>query len=211
MRRTRSASLTLLLSLPFLVSANVPLKMEFAPASPTRARCPGGQYYSYDACITCPMNHFCTDSVFHPCPEGTCAPPGSSICLPCVDGYTWPDPLAPAASNLPAMLPTDVRAKMNSVHKAGLGSGTCGHKGEESCYENGREGYRCANIMSDPTHCGGCTLLTEGTPGDGQDCTEIEGAGDVQCLRGACLIHSCGDSYEAVRDSDSRIVECRFI
>ncbi|GFZ45770.1 hypothetical protein JCM24511_03500 [Saitozyma sp. JCM 24511] len=50
--------------------------------------------------------------------------------------------------------------------------------------------YECLDTTSTLDSCGGCT-----SQGQGADCTALEGASDVQCLQGKCLISSCDKGW----------------
>lgn len=54
--------------------------------------------------------------------------------------------------------------------------------GQEVCSRIGGWGWTCVDTANDLIACGGC-------PGSKQavDCTEVPGAGDVECIRGQCI------------------------
>ncbi|KAG8945746.1 Dihydroxyacetone synthase [Tulasnella sp. 419] len=69
-------------------------------------------------------------------------------------------------------------------------------RGHKKCAAlHGRGGWDCVDVANNIESCGGCIDL-DNTPGSGKDCTTIEGANNVQCVRGQCVVHSCRHGYE---------------
>jgi hypothetical protein len=60
--------------------------------------------------------------------------------------------------------------------------------------------YECVDTKADLESCGGCV-----SAGEGQDCSEIEGAWNVGCEKGACIIYSCAAGYRRAYDGKSCI------
>lgn len=50
--------------------------------------------------------------------------------------------------------------------------------------------YECLDTYTELESCGGCSSL-----GKGQDCTAIQGAWNVGCERGNCIVYSCASGY----------------
>ncbi|KZP00166.1 hypothetical protein CALVIDRAFT_552979 [Calocera viscosa TUFC12733] len=55
--------------------------------------------------------------------------------------------------------------------------------------------WECIDTKTDLESCGGCVLGVMGTPGDGVDCTAIEGVEDVACAAGHCQVFSCASGF----------------
>ncbi|RXK35720.1 hypothetical protein M231_07009 [Tremella mesenterica] len=51
--------------------------------------------------------------------------------------------------------------------------------------------YECIDTTSTLDSCGGCVFQ-----GQGQDCTSIEGADEVSCIKGSCQVSSCLRGWE---------------
>ncbi|KAG8958012.1 hypothetical protein FRC03_009539 [Tulasnella sp. 419] len=60
---------------------------------------------------------------------------------------------------------------------------------------HGRGGYDCVDVANDLESCGGCMDFTD-SPDSGKDCTAIEGANAIQCVKGKCVVHSCKPGYQ---------------
>jgi hypothetical protein len=78
--------------------------------------------------------------------------------------------------------------KPSHKHRRSLASPESCNAGWTACLVPGGKAnrYECLDIASTLDSCGGCT-----SQGQGVDCTTLEGASDVQCLEGKCLISSC--------------------
>lgn len=53
--------------------------------------------------------------------------------------------------------------------------------------------YECLDTQSDLQSCGGCASL-----GQGKDCTLINGAKWMGCVKGQCEIYSCAKGFKLV-------------
>ncbi|KIO29695.1 hypothetical protein M407DRAFT_21121 [Tulasnella calospora MUT 4182] len=77
-------------------------------------------------------------------------------------------------------------------------------KGFDSCpHYSGRGGFECVDTQNDPESCGGCVSLD--VKGKGTDCTAIDGVSVSRCVKGSCVIDSCGKGYAKSLDGSSCI------
>ncbi|KAJ3527790.1 hypothetical protein NMY22_g9650 [Coprinellus aureogranulatus] len=153
----------------------------------------------------------------HPftCPKYCKFPPHSTaLCTPlipcgfvCKDGYTPFPILFPVKCACPWPL-TECNGKCG-IHKACPSKGH--HKrdlsaslarcpvGHSVCGILGRAtgSWECVNTQKDLESCGGCIVSAteEENQEEGQDCTAIEGAADVSCVKGSCVVGQCIDGY----------------
>ncbi|KAG9043096.1 hypothetical protein FS837_010036 [Tulasnella sp. UAMH 9824] len=75
-------------------------------------------------------------------------------------------------------------------------------KGFKSCPNyNGRGGFECVDTQNDPESCGGCVSFNG--KGSGTDCTAMEGVSVTRCVKGSCVIDSCGRGYAKSLDGSS--------
>ncbi|KAJ2927174.1 hypothetical protein H1R20_g9958, partial [Candolleomyces eurysporus] len=58
--------------------------------------------------------------------------------------------------------------------------------------------YECLDTATELESCGGCV-----SQGKGQDCTSIEGAWNVGCERGSCLVYTCAGGFQLSSDRKS--------
>ncbi|KAG8950352.1 hypothetical protein FRC04_007794 [Tulasnella sp. 424] len=72
---------------------------------------------------------------------------------------------------------------------------------------HGRGGKECLDTESDPESCGGCLEVDPHTTG--KDCTSIEDADRVSCVRGKCVIESCRKGYTVGLDGKSCVRSAR--
>ena len=70
-----------------------------------------------------------------------------------------------------------------------------------ACPIEGRsdDDYECIDTTSDLQSCGGCASM-----GEGVDCTLIQGAKWMGCVKGQCEVYSCGKGYKLVDGSCRR-------
>jgi hypothetical protein len=61
--------------------------------------------------------------------------------------------------------------------------------------------YECVDFATELEFCGGCPAL-----GAGQDCSTIEGAWNVGCDQGSCVVYTCAGGYELGADGKSCIL-----
>lgn len=82
--------------------------------------------------------------------------------------------------------------KPSHKHRRSLASPESCNPGLTACLVPGGRAnrYECLDTTSTLDSCGGCT-----SQGQGADCTALDGASDVQCLHGKCLISSCDKGW----------------
>ncbi|KAG8936454.1 Dihydroxyacetone synthase [Tulasnella sp. 418] len=83
--------------------------------------------------------------------------------------------------------------KPNNPHRRDVHN-RCARGYKRCALLHGRGGFDCVDIANDVESCGGCIDFTN-SEGSGKDCTAIEGANDVQCVKGQCAVRSCKRGY----------------
>ncbi|KAH8921302.1 hypothetical protein BT69DRAFT_1320894 [Atractiella rhizophila] len=74
----------------------------------------------------------------------------------------------------------------------------CGGGGKQVCEINGK--FECVDTFNSLEYCGGCPgskVLSRkrGLVGEWTDCMNLEGADDVACVAGGCVINTCVDGF----------------
>ncbi|EJU03039.1 hypothetical protein DACRYDRAFT_106217 [Dacryopinax primogenitus] len=160
----------------------------------------------------------------YPCPEGTSSWPGASECSargaydgPSAQEYFSPSSFSrpPARNPNPGIQPEDSEADGDAdgeeytddgesewpAHPHTLKKDACFELGEMSCPGLDGKGRFCIDPMTNLEACGGCSLPDEFGYAPGTDCTALEGALDVSCQAGNCLISSCRTGFGVVHTS----------
>jgi len=164
-------------------------------------------------------------------PKGTTCPPTSyywepkkSCCVPrnpppknppppqCPKNWTWNQslhrctytPPSPTTPSHPSSVPGKPAHggypghKKRTVNKART---TLCPAGLDACPVSSLTGdYECLDTATDLEACGGCPSL-----GKGEDCTKIEGAWNVGCEQGSCLVYSCAGGFRIGADGKTCI------
>jgi len=184
------------------------------PEPPKDTKCPPTSYYwgSKQGCCV-PRNPPPSNPPPPQCPKKWNWYPAIQKCLP------TPTPPTPPPSN--------------PSHKPGGGYGNWGNKnGNGHGHDNGRGNggnyhgkrdlksraslcptgldacpvsglaadYECIDVATELESCGGCTSLNKG-----QDCTKIQGAWNVGCDQGSCVVYSCAGGFQIGADGKSCI------
>ncbi|KAH8079682.1 hypothetical protein HD553DRAFT_130033 [Filobasidium floriforme] len=63
-------------------------------------------------------------------------------------------------------------------------------------FGRGKTTFECVDIANRLESCGGCI-----SAGQGRDCSEIEGADQVSCRAGDCVVQSCMRGFEMINNS----------
>ncbi|KAF8973936.1 hypothetical protein BDZ97DRAFT_408143 [Flammula alnicola] len=143
--------------------------------------------------------------------QGCCAPrhpPPSNPAPPqCPKNWDWhkslyrcqptPTPPTPPPSH-PSTYPGQEHHKRSAIFKART---TLCPSGLDACPVSTLSGdYECLDTAIELESCGGCTTM-----GKGQDCTKIEGAWNVGCDQGSCIVYSCAGGFRLGADGKSCI------
>lgn len=162
------------------------------PSPPKDSDCPPTTHYwgSKQSCCV-PRN---PPPQNHPPPE-------------CRKGWTWypavhrchktPSPPQPPPSN-PSPKPGDRYHNDKKRRSLKARTSPCPNN-LDACPVSGPGGdYECLDTTTELESCGGCTSLKQG-----QDCTKIEGAWNVGCNQGSCVVYTCAGGYRIGADGKS--------
>ncbi|KAJ3512435.1 hypothetical protein NLJ89_g3523 [Agrocybe chaxingu] len=150
------------------------------PAPPKGTNCPPTSYYwepKRGCCV--PRNPPPTNPPPPQCPKNWTWYPAIYKCLP------TPTPPTP-----PPSTPSKYNGGYNNhgYNNHGYGYGYGGHKKRSA---NLTGDYECLDTATELESCGGCT-----SQGKGQDCTKIEGAWNVGCEQGSCVVYTCAGGFQ---------------
>jgi len=178
--------------------------------------CPDGQYFNKSGCEPCVQNYMCAFSQMYPCPDGTTSYAGASECTE-HGPYDASSAHADGAHHLPWMHTSSQQDDAEededgdyaddgeedwTAHQAlGHRMDVCFELGEMQCPSPDGTGQLCADPMTNLESCGGCSIPDEFGYAGGTDCTALDGALDVSCVKGNCLISSCRDGFGVVHTS----------
>jgi len=154
--------------------------------TPTGAKCPkpsdGNSWYYHEG------NDCCVPTLPNPpapqCPSNCNLDKSSNKCHPQVP------PPQPSGHKKRS---TELKSRYGTLCPSGL----------DACPIPGLTGseYECVDTKADLESCGGCV-----STGEGQDCSLIEGAWNVGCEKGSCIIYTCAAGYKRAHDGKSCIV-----
>ncbi|OJT12917.1 Protein priA, partial [Trametes pubescens] len=197
-----------------------------APTTSSSSDCGSNQWYWSPK--SCCLPHGGTPNPPSP-PSGSSCPSnwewhsGKSCCVPhhpdqpppqCSSGWGWND--GAKCCNPHSTTTSTTPSKPSSKPGSGYGNGYGGSNWKrnnaksramslcpdslEACPIMGLTGlsgdYECADTRNDIQSCGGCA-----STGAGQDCTTIDGAWNVGCNSGKCVVLTCAAGYKRSADS----------
>ncbi|KZO96872.1 hypothetical protein CALVIDRAFT_536788 [Calocera viscosa TUFC12733] len=177
--------------------------------------CPDGQYFNKSGCEPCLENYMCAFSEMYPCPAGTSSWAGASECT---ERGSYDAPSAGYSSSYSSgqsgsgMGQVDEEDPFDDYVDDGESEwpahqgqrhrkDACFDLAEMQCPSPDGKGKICVDPMTNLESCGGCSISDEFGFAAGTDCTALEGALDVSCVKGNCLISSCKANYGVVQTS----------
>ncbi|KAG8732273.1 hypothetical protein FRC12_019354 [Ceratobasidium sp. 428] len=178
-------------------------------------KCPDGKIYTGGYCQNCPAGKYSNNNMCSDCPAGTISNPGSKSCTVCPGGSV-PSSNGQTCTTCPRNTYSngDNCSPCPAGSTSNPGSSSCGPQpsrraqpilsmqcpsGEQLCpVLYGRGGEECLNTMTNSESCGGCVGADDDDASKftGRDCSTIEGAGQVKCNSGKCVMLSCAPHYE---------------
>lgn len=117
-------------------------------------------------------------------PVKSCQRSYNSCQTGCSQVWNWPAP--------PGYNPRPSQYAGYRRHRRDTSERLCPNVQETACpIVANATGYECIDTQTEITSCGGCELLNEG-----ENCVEIEGADEVGCQLGQCIIFSVLPGFE---------------
>ncbi|EJT98492.1 hypothetical protein DACRYDRAFT_57420 [Dacryopinax primogenitus] len=129
------------------------------------------------------------------CANGKLSPAGSTSQNQCT-GTTWASPPACTTPSTSSTCPASSQRRRHVSTRRR----ECPKDGQKICpILHGRGGEECVDVETDLESCGGC-MDSPPELGGGVDCTQIQGARDVACRKGKCVVSRCAPGWRLNAD-----------